>query len=320
MSDTTPVAETTAAPETTAAVTPPEGKPQAQPDKPGDKRKRAEINIDKAFTALDRKTDRFKRDREAFLKERETFDSERQQLSSKAKELDELKAKLARVRSDEAAQKELLGEDFYDHLTKNRLDPEATERDRKLQAELQARDKKIDDLEKKIGDLLMQQQTNEQQAIAAEQRKHNLAGLQAAVDQLGDPALYLYSVEEMLEAAPAAVKELKAELEMGDDEWPTFLQIAERIAIDAKPRWQRATEAEKKRATKAADQAAPPAGKPATKEPAKEPTTVTTAAATKPAGKPRQLSKEEQEAEEDAEYMKSLWKKTDEEKQKKKAS
>lgn len=319
MSDTTTVAETTAAPETTAVAQPPEGKAQPQADKPGDRRKRAEVDMDRAFTALDAKKDRLKRDREAFLKERDGFQAERDQLSTKAKELDELKAKLARVRSDEAAQKELLGEDFYDHLTKNRLDPEATEREQKIQAELQARDKKIDDLEKKINDLLTQQQTEKQQAATSEMRKHNLAGLQNAVDQLGDPALYLYSIEEMLDAAPAAVKELKEELRMGEDEWPTFLQIAERIAVDAKPRWQRATEAEKKRATKAADQAAPPANKPAAKEPAKEPSTVTTEAATKAAGKPRVLSKEEQDAADDAAYLEEIWKKEAEERKKKKS-
>lgn len=314
MSDLATTADTT----TTAAPVPPVEAPPPKPtdpptkppsDKSG-KGAKASADMDRAFMALNRKEKKIDSDRKALFQEREAFRTEREQLEAKAKLAEELQTKLARLRDDEAIQKELLGEDFYERATRSRLDPEATERDRKAQEALKLRDDKIAALEKKINEITEGQQKKESEARQAEARRHNLAGLEKAVDELGDPALHLYSLDELLDAAPAAVVELKKE--MAEDEWPTFRQIAEFLAKEAQPRYQRATEAEKKRANRAAEQGAPPAKK----EP-KEPSTVTTDAATKSAGKPRALSKEEQEAADDAAYLEELWRKEAEERKKK---
>lgn len=264
--------------------------------------------VDKAFVALNRKEKSLKDKVTKFAQERDAFEQAKRDLLTKAAQAEELEAKLKRLRDDADLQREVLGEDFYERLTARQLDPQGTAAADKLRQELAARDKKIEDLTKQVSEFISSQNESKVQAQRAQARAANKSGLEAALEELGDPALYLYDIEELLDNAPKIAEAIKAK--SGD--WPTYREIVEQMAEEARPRWQRATEAQKRRAERAqqTESKAKGAEKGADKAPP-GPRSVSTDNATTPAGKPRKVDPDEEAFEEDAELLKRLWAESD---------
>lgn len=234
------------APAEPAEPTPEVPKPKEDPD------------LDRAFMGLKRK-------REAARREREEIENGKRALAAEREAMAKERALIERLRQgDEDALKEAMGEDYFDKLTRRRLDPEGAAAERAWKEQLSARDKQIQELRDRLD-----RDAQERAALVHQQQQRSLLDAAAKADH---PELKILRDQDVIRIADRLAEQIHKET----GQYPTVSSLLGMIAEEVRPEYER---------LKGHFGAPPPAAPKAEKKPApKSPTTVTAADASTPAG------------------------------------